>query len=180
MKNKVNCFCDVETTGLDENIHGIWNIAFILEYDGQILEELSIKMNPETPIDLSAFKNEIPNIKSFEFTENVVPKINMFLDDCTNKYGKLHFIAYNSKFDSKFVRALLTKFKLRWDNYFYSNDLCVMQLAGWKLKPIRASIESFKLSEVCKLFEIEFDDSEAHDALYDIEKTIELYFKLIE
>ena len=75
MKNKVNCFCDVETTGLDETTHGIWNIAFILEYEGQILEEFSIKMNPETPIDLSAFKGEIPNIKSFDFIEIVVPKI---------------------------------------------------------------------------------------------------------
>lgn len=180
MFNKVNCFCDIETTGLDETVHGIWNIAFVLEYEGQILDEFSIKMNPEATIDPSAFKKELPDFNSFDFTDKVVLKIEKLLDSYQKKYGKLHFIAYNSKFDSKFVRALLTKYKLRWDNYFYSNDLCVLQLAGWKLKPIRASIESFKLSEVCKLFEIEFDDSEAHDALYDIEKTIELYFKLIE
>lgn len=181
---RVNAFIDVETTGLNARFNGITQIAMIITVDGIVKDECCWDVAPfvEDNIDQKALdvtNKTVQQIQSFPPPIVVIKNLKAILRkhvDPYNKLDKAHFIAYNSTFDNQFMREWFKKLNDRYfGSLFWSPDICAMRLAADRLAPIRHQLVNFKLETVCRACGIDFNSEEAHDALYDTQKTVELY-----
>mgnify|MGYP001588688227 CR=1 FL=1 len=181
------CFIDTETTGLCAHKNNIFQLsAKILTPDaGEILDEINLKFRPHSLEHYSVGAMETTGVtlddwKSYplssedafkQFSEWVAKHVNRY-----EKKDKLQFVAYNALFDSDFVRQWYEK---NGDNYygafFFHPPICVMQAAAWFTQRVRGVFPNFTLGTICKCAELGWDDEQAHDADYDVVKTIELF-----
>lgn len=182
-------YIDVETTGVVVNIHCIHQVACIIEIDGFEMEsfELKMKPHPDAQIDVNALSVSGVSeslINSYEHTQqSAKDEFERILSNYVDQYDKtdkFHFIGYNSRgFDEPFVRMW---FRLCESNYygswFWSMGIDVAVLAAQTLIHRRHHMKNFKLSTVAREMGVSFDESKTHDALYDVEKTKDIY-KLI-
>lgn len=158
--NRKEIFLDLETNqSLDPYTGLITQIGIIYRVGGKIKEELFID-------------------------NNVYNNLILFLDKVIDRYDKedkAYFIAYNSRFDEDFIRQLFLKNDNKYyGSYFYYPSIDVMQMAAFKLMRKNIRPENFKLGTICKHFDINIDETKLHNALYDIQRTKELYNKLIK
>jgi DNA polymerase-3 subunit epsilon len=177
---------DLETT--DNKTHrggGIWQIAYIIEIDGQVKTRKEFKMKP--------FKNDLVNAQSlsvcgvtyeqimqFESPSNVLKQI---LSDIT-PYKKLIMGGFNNAiFDNPFFMSWWYKASNEMKindsmlNYFYFDALDVRTIALNKLIEERKNMEYFQQKDVARKLGIQVDESKLHDALYDVELCINIYNK---
>ena len=179
-------FIDTETTGCDE-VHSVWQVAIILTDENyKETDRLEVKFRPRTGCKLAQGAMDKTGMTPEKFMaiplsyEDGYKAIIKFLDkhlDRYNKKDKAQFVAYNAQFDARFMRQL---FKDNGDDYFGSwfwhPPICVMMHAAWMVREQRDSWESnFQLASLCAAAKINFKEEDAHDAMYDIEKTLELY-----
>jgi DNA polymerase III alpha subunit (gram-positive type) len=185
------CFIDVETTGIDRNVHNIFQIsARITSPDAsEVLSSFDSTFRPLTlqvqadALDQHGYSLDdlasLPTSSSTAYSEFVA-----WLSEHVNRYDKsdkLHFVAYNAKFDAEFVRSWFEKHDdAYFGSYFWNPPICVMMGAAWFTKRVRSALPNFKLSTLCQCAELGWDEAQAHDASYDIDKTIELYRYLDE
>lgn len=187
MKTQYNrIFIDVETTGLDPKINNIFQLSGIIaDPELNILEKFDYKFRPFDldncePAALEKTGMTLDELQSLpmdyneafnQFTHAMSKRCNRY-----DKTDKFQMIAYNAPFDSGFLREFFTKNN---DNYFgswfWNPPICVMQASAWALQDQRADISNFKLATLCKLVGIDWDETQAHNAMYDIHKTYELY-----
>lgn len=153
-------FLDLETNqSLDPYTGLITQIGLIYKINGKVKEELFIN-------------NNIYN--------NLVSCLDKVVDRY-DKEDKAYFIAYNSRFDEDFIRQLFLKNNNKYyGSYFYNPSIDIMQMAAFKLMRKNIRPENFKLGTICKHFNINIDETKLHNALYDIQKSKELYNKLIK
>jgi DNA polymerase-3 subunit epsilon len=150
-------FIDLETTGLNPKQDKIKQLAYIYRVNGKIIKKGNFKNN--------IYKSFINDLDQF---------VNKY-----NKKDKIYLIAYNAKFDSEFLRQLfLNNGNEFFGSYFYNPEICVMNLAAYKLMQKKRHPENFKLSTLCKYFKIKVSEDNLHDALYDITLTKDLFNKL--
>jgi len=179
-------FLDVETTGTDRELHNIFQISGILTDENfNILEECNLLFKPfsldhveQVALDKTGMTLESlaePELNSagayMQFLQLLKRHCNKF-----DKKDKIHFVAYNAAFDADFIRAWFTK---HGDNYFgswfWNPPICVMGMMTWLTQRVRGALPNFKLSTLCQCADIEWDEQYAHDAKYDIKKTMELF-----
>jgi DNA polymerase-3 subunit epsilon len=173
---------DTETTGVTWQ-SGIHQLAAILHIDGIEVARKVWHIKPDATCTISDEALAVSGITRADL-ETYTPEhiffkeFQAFLGTYVNKFDKsdkFHFRAYNAKFDEERLRDL---WKRRGDNYFgswfWTPVNCVMIAAGRSLGAVRHNLMDFKLHTVCKYMGISWDEAEAHDALYDIKKTIEL------
>ena len=179
-------FLDVETTGLDTRLHDIFQISGIItDANLNILESVDYRFCPFTldtadPEALVKTGMTAESLSALPLTpREAYAGLNSLLErhcDRFNKLDKLHFVAYNAKFDADFIRAFFEK---NGDNYFgswfWNPPICVMQAAAWMTMRVRGALPNFKLGTLCQCAELGWDEAAAHDASYDIHKTLELY-----
>lgn len=186
MKAIKTAFIDTETTGVNWQ-SGIHQLALIIDINGETVHEKVWEVNPDpsctivdqalavsgkSRADLGSGLLEVNFYR--EFTNELNRHVGKF-----DKTDKLHFCAYNAKFDDDRLRDLFRRQKDNYyGSYFWNPVDCVMIHAGLRLKHIRHTLPDFKLGTVCKSLAIEWDDNAAHDALYDIRKTRELNYAL--
>lgn len=175
---------DCETTGLNAKYNAPWQVAGAVRIDGKIEEEFNFKMNPGDNVNIDMKALAVSNVtladlKSFPPQALLYGKFMQMLRRYINQYDrkdKFHFVAYNAQFDAEFIREWMTRNGNKWfGSFFWWPPQCVMLTAALKYRTVRADLPNFKLGTVCKYSGIDFSDSDAHDALYDIHKTIELY-----
>lgn len=186
------CFIDTETTGLyaegGDEVHQI--AAIITDADLKPLDWINIKcrvnegalagLSDEVAEKLGVSKDDI---RARELSpEQGLTKFVTFLEKHVNKYDKkdkMHFIAYNAPFDEGFVRKL---FELDsnsyYGSYFWNPAICVYRQCAWLLQDQRDKFDHMGLRVMCEFAEVEFNEDDAHDALYDTKKTLELYKKI--
>lgn len=185
-------FADTETTGVDPQLNHIHQISGIITDpdNSEVFEEFDLKfvpydvenVSPEalTKCGLTFEELKGRQMTSYEAWVKFVDILSKYVDRYNSK-DKMQFVAYNARFDTDFVRAW---FKVHGDNYygswFWHPPICVMMEAAWQLKKKRDSFKSFRLEDLCGAAGITFDEAMAHDALYDIQKTRELYTFLDE
>jgi DNA polymerase III alpha subunit (gram-positive type) len=185
----IKCFIDTETGGLDHKVHGLHQVAaIILDANDNEIDQVDLKFRPskerfeQAALDKCGL--DIQDVKNRPLSHNQAFELfTAFLEKHVNRYeksDKLQFVAYNSAFDEGFIRQWFE------DNnndfygaYFWSPSICIQKASAFFLRDVRNQINRFKLCFVCEFAQIEFDEAEAHDALYDIRKTVELYRKLI-
>lgn len=180
-------FIDVETTGTDHNKHALVQISGIIEIDGEEKERVDLNSRPmkgqfvsqealkvigKTTQELRAYPEASETYRIFtEIMGNYIDKF-----DRTDKFW---FIGYNSRFDEGFVRRW---FGLNGDEYFgswfYWPAIDVTNLAAIHFMHNGGRPDSFKLMSVASALGIEVDENKAHDAMYDIEITRDIYNKL--
>jgi len=179
-------WCDTETTGIEVEDSGAFEIALLLAVDGEIKEEKRFFLNPLTEkIKYGEEAGRIhgvseEKIRSFESFNVVIPRIVAFITlgiarFCPNQ--KLVFAGYNCNFDWKHLKALFERCNYKIDDYFdkqYDVFELVKKASYKKLTPC---LENLKLETVCKSLGVEL--SNAHTAIADIKATrnvaIELY-----
>ena len=193
MTNKPKlCFIDTETTGLDRNKNNIFQIsAKITDPDAkEVIDQINLRFVPHSleyvePESLEKTGYTLEELGSFplsssqafkQFTDWLATHVDRF-----DKKDKLQFLAYNAQFDVEFVRQWFLK---NGDNYFgsffWNPAICVMQAAAWFVQSVRPAFPNFKLGTICKCAELGWDEDSAHDADYDVAKTVELYRYLRE
>ncbi len=188
-------FIDTETTGFDPKKNALIQIGIILEIDGKIIGKKSFNIKPwegcewsQDAIDKTGITPEIA--ATYEDSNVVFEKFNKLLGkyiDRYNKEDKAFFVAYNAGFDSDFIRNWFirnakTEKDAQYGNgfgcFFWTPYLDVMQLAIFRTLQHRQEFPNFQLGTVCQMLGVDFNEEEAHDALYDIIKTRELFYRL--
>lgn len=121
------CWIDIETGGLEPQVHGIHEVSVIIEIDYKVMEEnkfycyerslkyddLALKHSGRTKIQLEQGKTYLPE---YDLKKN----LDNFLGKYVNKFDKKDkYIpgGYNVQFDLTFLE---TMWKRQGDNYFWS------------------------------------------------------------
>lgn len=171
------CFFDVETTGLNHNNHGIIQLAGILEIDGAEKERFNYKIQPfpQDVIDENALKvNGItedemlmfpdPMTVYLEFTAMLSKYVDKF-----DKSDKIQLVGYNARFDDDFLRSWFKKCGDKYyGSYFSWPSVDITNLIARVYRKSRHKFPSFKLTSVAAIMGIPVDESQAHDAMYDV------------
>lgn len=183
-------YIDTETTGANPrgpNAHDVVQLAAIVEIDGVVVERILLECAPFNPNNYEPEALSITGVTMEELMQRPDPTVTFkkftdMLHRHRNKYDKkdrFFFVAYNAQFD---YQVLIEQAKKAGDEWFMTNfwspPICVMMTAANLLMPVRDQMPNFKLQTVCKFCEIEFSENKAHDALYDLGRTSELYKKL--
>jgi DNA polymerase III subunit epsilon len=181
-------FFDLETTGVKFWRNGIHQMSGIIDIDGKDIETFDIKLQPspaaeieDEALQVSGLTREI--LASYQDQKSGYLQLVAILSKYVDKYNKTDkfFLAgyNNASFDNQFLRALFTQCN---DNYFgswfWSNSIDVMCSATEYLINKRCQMIDFKLKTVIKELGIELDESKLHDAVYDIQKTREIFYKI--
>ena len=183
-------FFDIETTGLDNKLNGIHQLAGCVEVDGEVKEYFNFKVAPHSKdvIDAEALKVSgvtKEQVLAYPKCEDIYNKFITILDkycDRYNKKDKFFLVGYNNaSFDNQFLRSwFLKNGDTYFGSWFWSNTLDVMVLATQKLLEKRVEMENFKLKTVASTFGITIDEQRLHDAQYDIDLTRYIYYKSID
>lgn len=185
---QLKCFIDVETTGCNRDHHEVHQVAAIItNADGtEVLDNFKMDMAPMDPFQ--AFEDgalEKCKVTKEQLLDRPTTSKEAFLNfidfldtwvDRYDKHDKFQFIAYNSNFDEDFIRRW---FEMNEDNYygswFWHPTICLMKAMAWIARDCRGNFQNFRLETMCNQAGVEFNEDEAHDAMYDIEKTRQLF-----
>ena len=182
-------YFDVETGGLDFKVNPILSLAMLYEYKDK-RDSLVVYIKPEQDqvceagaLEVNGFTMKEINSDKFVSYKEAYSIIIKWLSGKINKFDKRDkawLVGFNSQsFDTPFLIEL---FNRNSDKYFFSwfwpENMDVRILAGMKLMNQRPSMPNFKLMTVAKHIGLNIDESKAHDAIYDVEITREIFKKL--
>lgn len=184
-------FYDLETTGTDATIHAIHQFtATLCDERGNQIEKIDVKMRPHVgavvePEALQVAGITEEQLMSYPSPEEGYKRIEEFLDrhvDKFNRTDKMFLAGYNIlSFDNDFFRALFIRNRNNYfGSYFWSGGIDVFALALDDLKEQRHVMPDFKLATVAKKYAIEVDESQTHEAGYDVYLTALIYFQGIK
>lgn len=178
-------FFDLETTGLKPEKHGIHQMSGCIVIDSVVVETFNFRIqpNPKALIEDDALnianvtREQIQAYPEMKTVYNQFTKILSNYVDKFNKTDKFFLCGYNNaSFDNQFLRGFFLQNN---DNYFgswfWSNSFDVMVLASKHLAANRHKMPNFKLKTVAKEMGITVDENKLHDAMYDIELTMNIY-----
>jgi DNA polymerase-3 subunit epsilon len=183
-------YVDLETTGTSPIRHGIHQLAALAEIDGEIAEEINLKMAPLAKIDVDPEAMEATGvteeqIRSYPHQSTQYAAFETFLSRYINRYEKLDkFIlaGYNtSAFDEPFLRQFFLdnaatsrdrKYGGYFGSWFFWPKRDVQTYLAEHITEHGLRLANFQLSTVCEHFGIAIS---AHDALSDIRATRQLY-----
>lgn len=179
---------DCETSGLDPDVHGIIEIGFLVEIDGEIKETHQILMDPTkmpkgwrpalmTAEALNIQRRTEEEVLSYQSIARGYQELKDVLEKYVDPYDpKDKFVAagYNVKFDMDFLQQLWI---ICGDSYFRSwfqfAVLDPVQIMAFLQYTGRIKYSgSMKLAELAHHFGVERQG--AHDALVDIHMTRDL------
>lgn len=176
-----NLYLDLETSGLDPQKHGIIQLAYILEENGQILKQNNFNMNPQGKIlDSKALLingyteeeiNKFPfyKLQIFKFLYEIQP----FLS--SSFYERFQIIGYNVNFDVEFLKVALQEINVKFNDIFQNRFVDPLQFLYYLRFLRKVDFIDYKLETVCSYFGVPI---QAHDALSDIQATRELLYRL--
>lgn len=179
---------DTETTGTDPKVNALVQVAGILEIDNEVVKEFNILMHPfdQQIIEDSALQvigktlEEIldygpPELEYQSFKESIGKHIDQF-----DKKDKAWIVGYNSHFDDAFLREWFIRCGDKYyGSFFHWPPIDVAVLSAMEYLDKKHKLQNFQLMTVAKSMEIEVDEKEAHDALYDAKITRLLFKELV-
>lgn len=178
-------FFDLETTGVLYWKNGIHQLSGLVEIDGKVVEEFDIKVrpNPKCIVEAQALEVAGVTLEQINSYQDMRDGYLQFTDilskyvDKYNKQDKFHLAGYNNRgFDDPFLRAwFVQNGDTYFGSWFWSDSIDVMVLASNHLRAERYKMPNFKLMTVANHLGIPIDESKAHDALYDVKVTRNVY-----
>ena len=172
---------DTETTGTDYRIHGLTQVAGIVEVDGVEVERFDIKLRPGSMKAIDAQALALTGLAIADLdAEDRLSAADGWLDfikilerniDRYDKKDKAFLVGYNVRFDEEFLRQW---FKDSGDPYFgtwfWTPCIDVMTAAATTMSRIRPTMADFKLGTVAKTLGLA-PAGDLHNAMTDIELT---------
>lgn len=188
-------FFDLETTGFGSEKCAIIQLgAIIVDVDNELnmrpIDGINLKMKPnpgqmldQRSLEITGYT--IDQISTFQSQEDAFEKFIKFLDkhvDKFNKVDKFKLCGYNSlHFDIDFLRQwFLINGNKFYGAYFWSDSIDVLSEASRYLTNYRPAMLNFKLGTVAKVMDIETNENELHDGLYDVKITYKIFNKIIK
>jgi len=175
IKDKPLAYVDVETTGLDPDIHEVIQVAIMVEDQntGKVLRQMEQRIKPQNIESASPKALEINGYAENTHLWDNAPIMNQelatqiahMLKDCI-------LVGQNVGFDKGFLQKLLKKYKM-WD-WVGHHTIDTASLALEHLGPL--GIKSVSLHNTCKVLGI--TNRNEHDALADVIRCREVYHKL--
>jgi DNA polymerase-3 subunit epsilon len=188
-------YIDTETTSTDHTTGGMIQWTAVVTINGVKKDSIDIKMQPyqtDTIEDGALEVNHITREELFS-DDRLLPhaaykEIIAFLSKHVSKFDrkdKFHWIGYNGKFDADFTRSFFEKNgDTFFGSFFWYPILDIAILAGFLLQKKRTEFKDFKERTVWEYLHQErtlmYDESMWHDALFDIERMMEIEEKLRE
>lgn len=175
---------DIETGGFDPTRHAILEIAMVLlgfnavtlapierwqravsPYQGSRIEAASLKITGIDPHD--------PDRKSVS-EATAVKEMFTQIRKCIKAAGchRAILVAHNAAFDQQFLAAAVTRNQLKRNPFHPFSFIDTASLAA-------VAYGHTVLSEACARADIPFDANQAHNALYDAERTAELFCAVV-
>jgi len=173
-------YFDTETTGLDENVHDIIQIAGVIEIDGEIKEKFNYKIKPFNMSEVSYEALEtngftLDAINKFDAPDEVLRKLIVLMGQYVDRFDpadKFYPAGYNVQFDLNFLRAFFEKNNDKFfGSWFYWRPIDPLPVLYLFETLGKIHLPNYKLTTVCELLGIEF---KAHDAFEDIEATMKV------
>lgn len=180
-------YFDLETTGLDNKLHAIHQLAGAVVIDGKVVEEFDLRMRPfpEALVEKEAL--EVAGITqdqllAYDPQEAAYGDFIKILSKYVSKFDKsdkFFLIGYNNNaFDNQFLREFFLRNGDKYfGSWFWSNTIDVMVMASVKLVGVRHQMKDFKLKTVAATLGIEVEEDRLHEAGYDIYLTRQIFLK---
>lgn len=185
MPRKILYF-DCETTGLDHIKNDIIQLACIIHIDGKEVDRADFKICPFSFDNISQKAVEthgftIADLHKFPEPKKVYKDLIYLFSkyiDRYNKQDKFYPAGYNVKFDLEFLNSFFKKCgdgygSGTWQNWRAIDPLPFIYAANFA---DCLYLKNYQLATVCEHFGIKI---KAHDALSDVEATIQLIKKFI-
>ena len=168
-------YLDFETSGLDPKRHSVLQAAWILERNGEVIEERVFDVQPDknddlclAALDVNGF--DLPRCRAGKFMTYV---LTVLKQDCL-QVSSPRICGHNVQFDISFLMAAADKAH---ENVFMYLDikkfLDTAAIARFFDYQGLLSIDRYNLDACCNHFKI--INTKAHDALGDIRATRELF-----
>jgi len=182
-------FLDTETTGLYEYKHDPYQIAMIIEIDGEVVDQKEFYSQPirwenidQRALDTNGTTKEM--LKSYPHPSDTYSQIQSLLSyhvDKFNKNDKFIAVGQNVRFDLNMMRSWFKNAggDTYWGSFVDStHPLDTVEAAKWlQYVGLIPQLENNKLKTICDALDIKFN---AHDALSDIIATRELFKKFTQ
>lgn len=172
---------DIETTGLDFNKHGIFQIgavALTVNDQGELVPYAKLRINilPENDIEYMGRSLMITGINPFDHSRKAVSKETALKALCkfARQAQKAHgckrsvMVAHNAAFDAGFIHHHIEQCKIKRNPFHPFTNFDTSVLGAVFLGDNR-------LKEALANMNVQIDDEQAHDALYDAELCGELF-----
>lgn len=189
IKNRFDGFLpvviDVETTGVDLNKHGLLEIAAVLvDYDKNNLLTLGanelwhIEPFADAVIDPKAMAvNQIDHTHPFRFAkqeDDALKELFTFIDNAVKATHcrRAILVGHNAHFDLNFILTAAKRCKISKIPLHAFSCLDTATLGG-------LAYGKTVLAKAIRKAGIEFDKNAAHSALYDAQKTAELFCQIV-
>ena len=184
VKSSKTFWFDLETTGLDEKKCAIWQLAGIVEIDGNVEEEFELRFAPHEGASFEEGAMKVGGWTREELMERPhrnegYRELKERWEFYVNKFKREDkFVpgGYNVSFDLNFLYEFFKRHKDNYLNsYIYTCPIDVRTLVGMWVRKSGMQFQNFKLETVCGRFGIPID---AHDAMSDIRATRQLFVAL--
>lgn len=181
-KSKV-LWVDCETTGTDPEINDIWQLAYLIEIDGAVVDGENMYIRPFNVKNIEDRALEVGGTTIEKLLEieldvkGAVAQIKKTWEKYINKFDrddKFVIAGYWVNFDMGFIRSLFRKAgdKYGVGSWCFSPCLDVASFVAVAVAKYGFRFPNYKLKTVCDRIGIPID---AHDALSDIQATRTLY-----
>ena len=185
-------FYDMETTGIDPETAAVVQIGAILDIDGEEVDNLNLKIRPFEgayldPAALAVTGLSVDDLMNDPARLDPREAYWKFLEFCGFRPGRrvetsdrIHRAGYNIMgFDNRFLDKLGVRSGDKWCfAKFHWPGIDVASIACAALRQKRGRMKDFKLMSVARAFDID-TDGQAHDALFDVRVTRDLYYEII-
>ena len=183
MKRSKILWIDCETTGTEPKVNDIWQLAYLIEIDGEIVDGENMYIRPYNVKNIEEKALEIggttiDKLLDIKLTvSQAVPKIKKTWAKYIDKFNrddKFVIAGYWVHFDADFLRQMFHKAgdKYGIGSWCFSPLLDVSTFVGIAVAMKGFRFPNYKLETVCDRLGIPL---EAHDALSDIHATRTLY-----
>lgn len=180
-------FLDTETTGLDENVHAIFQLSCLVEENGKLIDEFNIKIRPFKGAKISKDAMQKLNLTVKDFmTSEYIPyniafeEFELFMSahvDRYNKTDKFVIAGKNINFDIRFIREFFNRNNNDYyGSWFWYPSIDVETIVAELVAFDNLQLPNYQLTTLCEAFNIKLE--KAHDAYEDIIATRKLYWKI--
>lgn len=176
---------DVETAGLNADTDALLELAAItvkMDENGELVPDQKCHFHIQpfeganiNPDSLKFNGIDIDNPLRGAVPENIaIPEMFKMVRQAVKKQGcqRAVIVAHNAAFDQAFVQAAIKRVKAKRDPFHPFALFDTATLAGFMYGQT-------VLVKACQMAGIDFDGKQAHSALYDTEKTTELFCTMV-
>ena len=171
-------FTDTETTGLDPNQHEIISLAVIVQSpEGEELRRMEWFMHPRWPeradskaLEINGYTRALWDSRGVVSHERALREYCELTKDCI-------FAAHNVPFDWSFLEREWERHEgVEWVGDYHKVD--TVSLAWRPYFESQGRMKSVSLRNVCSYYGV--SNAGAHDAMTDVERTVEVYNRMME